>query len=91
MEQITQTSLILDALNNRVSFQGVIGDNVTKSDTDVLEPGCLFVGTGGTLIVRLVSGSTLTFKNIANGSFLPIVVDMVFATNCTATDIIILR
>ena len=90
MELISQQSILLDYLNNKVSLQGVLGAAVTKSDTTVLTPGCLFIGTGGDVVVRLLGGATLTFKNIANGSFLPIVVDQVLDAT-TAADIIILR
>jgi hypothetical protein len=48
----------------------------------------LFVGTAGNIQVTMVGGQTVVFKNIAAGTFLPIQVKRVWATNTTATDII---
>jgi hypothetical protein len=48
----------------------------------------LFVGTGGNIQVTMVGGQTVVFNNIADGTFLPIQVKRVWATNTTATGII---
>ncbi len=65
---------------------------VTPSDTVPFE-GCrsLFVGTGGNLTVKGGPGGTTLFKNVANGTILPIQVTQVMATNTTAADIVALR
>ena len=81
---------------NLVVRQGTIGVRVTPSDsTDITginpnTPATLFVGTGGNIQVITIGGSTLTFMNIADGSFLPIQVTRVKATETTADDIIAL-
>jgi hypothetical protein len=71
---------------------------VTKSDTvDIPNPGngpvtgcVLYVGTGGILRVLTAAGDDITFKNVPNGTFLPVQVVRVFAGVTTATDIIAL-
>jgi len=70
-----------------------IGDkavDVTPDDDAVLEPGVLFVGTGGDVAVRTIGGNEVTFKNVADGSILYVMVDKVMEAT-TAEDIIILR
>ena len=71
---------------------------VTKSDTvDIPNPGngqvegcVLYIGTGGILRVLTAAGDDITFKNVPNGTFLPVQVVRVFAATTTATDIIAL-
>lgn len=81
---------------NLIVRQGTTGVIVTPSDvTDITginpnTPATLFVGTGGDVEVITIGGSTLVLKNIADGSFLPIQVTRVKATNTTATDIVAL-
>ena len=81
---------------NLIVRQGTTGVAVTPSDTvDITgasanTPATLFVGTGGDLEVITLGGSTLTLKNIPDGSFLPIQVTRVKATSTTATDIVAL-
>jgi len=70
-----------------------IGDkavDVTPDDDAVLESGVLFVGTGGDVAVRTIGGNEVTFKNVADGSILYVMVDKVMEAT-TAEDIIILR
>jgi hypothetical protein len=82
--------------SNIVVRQGTTGVIVTPSDTvDITginpnSPATLFVGVGGNIVVITIGGSTLTLKNIADGSFLPIQVTRVKATGTTATDIVAL-
>lgn len=85
------TRKLSDAQGFDVPLQGSSGESVTPDDDKILVPGNLFVGNGGTLVVKLVNSSeTLTFENIPDGSFLPILVTKVFSAT-TATSIIILR
>jgi hypothetical protein len=68
-----------------------------------LNSSALFIGTGGDVKVILAgvvgsSGSGLptaseavTFKNLSNGCFLPVIVDYVLATGTTAADIIAVK
>lgn len=71
---------------------------VTKSDTvDIPNPGngqvegcVLYIGTGGILRVFTAGGDDITFTNIPNGTFLPVQVIRVFASDTTALNIIAL-
>lgn len=63
---------------------------VAPSDTaDLLEAvRALYVGSGGTVSLRTVSGATATFLSVPAGSILPVRADRVLQTGTTATDII---
>lgn len=64
---------------------------ITPHDTDTITR-CrgIFVGTGGSLSVRMADGGTLlVFKNISSGTIVPIEVDKVL-TDSTAEDLIAL-
>lgn len=71
---------------------------VTKSDTvDIPNPangaveGCvLYVGTGGILRVLTAGGDDIIFRNVPNGTFIPVQVIRVFASTTNATDIVAL-
>ena len=64
------------------------GEAVTKSDTTEVAYKSLFIGTGGDVAVQLYNGNaTLTYKNVADGTFMPISVKKVMAAT-TAGDII---
>ena len=53
--------------------------------------GCvLYVGVAGDVKVKMAGGNDVVFKTVAAGSFLPINVIQVFATDTTATDIVAL-
>jgi hypothetical protein len=67
--------------------------NVALQSGDPVESSSacsLFVGTGGTLVVRTAGGDDVTLLNIADGTFLPIQVVRVFATGTTAAGILAL-
>ena len=82
---------LYDHHNSPIFFQAEDGSVITKSDSTVLMPGVLYIGTGGIVKVRTRRGTDLTFVNVANASFLPVVVDMVYSTTTTASDMLILR
>ena len=71
---------------------------VTPSDTDDIEisqgvksRGCvLYAGTGGDLRVLTEGGDDVVFKNLLDGSFLPVQIIKVYSTDTTATDILAL-
>jgi hypothetical protein len=48
----------------------------------------LFVGSGGSLAVEMVSGVALTFEAVADGALLPVRVSRVLATGTTAGAIV---
>lgn len=64
--------------------------DVTKSDVTVFDaPQAIFVGTGGDIALRLIGDSTtVTYKNIPDGTFLPVLADQVLSTGTTASDIV---
>jgi len=63
---------------------------VTPSDSTVLKAGALFIGVGGNVKVTTLEGNDVTFKNVADGSILYVMVTKVWATGTTATDMLIL-
>lgn len=82
---------------SRVVQQGRRIAAITPSDTvDVPDstnerPALVYVGTGGDLKVTAVGGGTEEFRNIPDGSILPVQVLRVFATGQTgaiATDLV---
>jgi hypothetical protein len=50
----------------------------------------LYVGSGGTLRVRMLSGETLDFTGISTGALLPIRVTQVLASGTSARNIVAL-
>lgn len=57
----------------------------------VATPKALYIGTGGTVVLRTASGATdVTFKNLASGQILPVRAQFVRATGTTAADIVAL-
>jgi len=53
-------------------------------------PKALFVGTGGTLVLRGAGNADTIFKNVPDGSVLPFRAQFVRATGTTAADIVAL-
>ena len=73
---------------------------ITPSDTmdatTFLNGSALYVGTGGDIRVIMKNidaniNNSITFTNVPDGSFLPIIVDYVIATNTTASRIIAVK
>lgn len=55
------------------------------------EPKGLYVGTGGTVVMRLIGDTAdRTFVNVAAGSVLPVRPRIIKATGTTASDMIVL-
>lgn len=77
--------------NTQASLSGPAssGFPVTPSDgSDLPETTrALYVGIGGNLTVRMLSGETLALSNVSPGSLLPLRVTRVFATGTTAAAI----
>ena len=69
--------------------------DVTPHDTNDLanEPFyAVWVGTGGNLKVDMCSGTgTVTLNNVASGQLLPIMVERIYSTGTTASDIIVFK
>ena len=59
-------------------------------NTNNSEGPVLFVGTGGTLAIKTVGGDLVQLVNVANASFIPIMVSTVQDTGTTCSDIIAL-
>jgi hypothetical protein len=72
------------------SYPAEYAEAVTPSDTvnfTYMSRG-LYVGTGGNIAVVMISGDTVTFTNVQDGSILPIKVMRVNSTNTTASNIV---
>ena len=76
-------------------------DDLIKASSN-LNSACLYIGTGGDVKVIMNSkfgpdgefptaSDAITFKNVPDGSFLPVIVDFVLLTGTTATDIIAIK
>ena len=66
---------------------------VVPSDTDSLPdiPKALFVGTGGTIVMRGANGGAdQTWKNVGSGTVLPFRARFIRATGTSATDLLAL-
>jgi hypothetical protein len=66
---------------------------VAAHDVNALSdiPKALFVGSGGHLVLRGVGGGAdVTFRNVADGTVLPVRAQFVRATGTTAADIVAL-
>lgn len=66
---------------------------ITPSDSAplIVTPKALYVGTGGTLVLRTAGGAAdVTFRNVASGQILPVRAQFVRATGTTAADIVAL-
>lgn len=83
------------------TFQALNAELITPSDTtdltlsggsiDPTETGaCIYVGTAGNLCVTMLGGQKVIYYNIPNGSFLPIQVKRVWATDTTCANILAL-
>ena len=79
------TTLTLDAA---IAGTSAVGYKIYVKDSN---PGCvLYVGGAGNVRVLTSSGADLTFVGIAAGTFMPVQVKRVYATDTTATDIVAL-
>ena len=65
---------------------------VTPHDTNPLQsvPKALYVGTGGTLVIRGTHGGDATFVGVPSGTVLPVRAAYVRASGTTAADIVAL-
>ncbi len=81
---------------NTIVRQAATASIVTPNDATPItnasfnSPAALFVGTAGDVEVITLGGSTVVFKNIANGTFMPVQVTHVKAASTTASDIVAL-
>jgi len=66
-------------------------DVTPNNSTDLAKvPASLYVGSTGDVKVDMLNGGTVTFVNVPDGTFLPILVTRVYATGTDATNIIAL-
>ena len=90
---------------NQPDFGTIANDALptdTISEASNKKSACLYIGTGGDVKVIMNSkfgpngelptaADAIIFKNIPDGSFLPVIVDYVLLTGTTATDIIAIK
>jgi hypothetical protein len=82
---------VYNASGRAVTLAASSGVAIDAHDTNTFSPGYLYVGTGGDVKVKLADSATaVTFKNVPDGTFMPIIVTMVYSTGTvTATNFII--
>ncbi|WP_117193048.1 spike base protein, RCAP_Rcc01079 family [Rhizobium terrae] len=77
--------------NTQPSLSGPASSGFAIAPSDSIDlpeaTRALFVGIGGNLGVRMLSGETLTLSNVSSGSLLPLRTTRVFATGTTAASI----
>ncbi len=63
---------------------------VPNNDANITPADCkLFIGTGGSIKVDMAgTGTAITFKNLADGTWFPGYVSKVYAADTDATDIV---
>lgn len=66
-------NFVADTTNNPAGYEACSG---------------IYVGTGGDVVVVSLAGVAKTYKNVANGSFLPLNALRVNSTNTTASDML---
>lgn len=71
--------------SNTVDIPYVGGDGTTPS-----WPCVLYIGGAGNIRVQTAGGDDVVFTGVLAGTFLPVQVTRVFATNTTATNIVAL-
>jgi hypothetical protein len=83
------------------TLQGFNAENITPNDSenitisgstiDGLDNGvCPYIGTTGNMKVTMVSGQIVTFVNVQGGTFMPIQIKKLWATDTTASNFIAL-
>ncbi|WEK43658.1 MAG: hypothetical protein P0Y64_02150 [Candidatus Sphingomonas colombiensis] len=78
-----------DTISSPARSAAAVSPHDTNALTDI--PKALYVGTGGTIVMRGVAGlADQTWKNVPNGALLPFRAQYVRATGTTATDILAL-
>ena len=81
-------SLIFSINGKAINLQAQHATAISAGAT-VYTPSTLFIGTAGNVTVTTAAGDTgVVFKNLANGSILPVLVTAV--TAATAADLILL-
>ncbi|MDA7618940.1 hypothetical protein N8618_00570 [bacterium] len=62
-----------------ITTTGFATEGVAVTVNTDLKGAALYVGTGGDITVEMSSGQSVTFKNVPDGTFLPIAVSKVTA------------
>ena len=62
-----------------ITTTGFATEGVAVSINTDLKGAALYVGTGGDITVEMAGGQSVTFKNVPDGTFLPIAVSKVTA------------
>ena len=75
-----------------ITTTGFATEGVTVTVNTDLKDAALYVGTGGDITVEMSSGQSVTFKNVPDGTFLPIAAAKVtaVANGAAVADIIAL-
>ncbi len=89
MPVVENQSVGTPSFSRGINLQAESAVAVTASAT-VFAPAVLFIGTGGNVTVTTANGEAgVVFKNLPDGSILPVLVKAV--TAATAADLVLLR
>jgi hypothetical protein len=84
-----ESNMLTTPAGEFVNFIPSIAAAVTPSDSTRFQAGLLYVGTGGDVVcIPANQSTTVTFKNVPSGSFLPVYVIAVYAAT-GASDMLI--
>jgi len=61
-------------------------DTITTQSNGLTDIAALYIGTGGDVAVETAEGQVVVFKNVPDGTFLPVVVKKVRATDTVTAD-----
>jgi hypothetical protein len=88
-----EENIVKTTTGQSVNFIGTIALTLTTSDTDVFEPGYLYIGADGNVTCVPVGNAltdTVVFEGLKAGSILPVLVKKVL-TATTVTSLLLIR
>lgn len=87
-------NIIRTTTGKAINFVGTTAEMLTPSDTDVFEPGYVYIGGDGDVSCVPVGNelsNPVDFIGLHAGTILPVLVRRVRAVNTTATDLLLIR
>lgn len=82
----------MERQHNADHMTGGFGTAITVSNTATLSPCYVYVGVSGDVaVVPALQDTSVTFKNVPQGTILPVKVKKVLSTGTTATDMVAVR
>jgi hypothetical protein len=84
LEQAFNAEIVTPNNNSNITLSGGTINAASNNGA------CLYIGTGGKITVTMLGGQKVTFHNVVDGTFMPIQVQKVWATDTDASDILAL-